>query len=240
MKKWILLLCALAYGWMGEAQQAEEWTYPVVPGTEEWKAFKTHQEMVDACQIPEDVLRTISTERLVRLCLDYPLLFDIYSHNLLSDGVDALYANFNGFREMVKRPGAIDVLSVLYQEELAKQNDILNNNVVPLLTKGEYKFHVSAIEVLMGYPRMQSVLTKAKQKQVIATLMKGYQKKFEASDENKRMAFESNVYARANIIQRMDSSLLSTPEMKRLTRSLGHSAEPVGRLDAVSNQLIKQ
>ena len=192
---------------------------------------------MDACQIPESVLQSVSTERLIRLCLDYPMLIGFRVFDQLSDGVDAVYNSFNGFRELTKRPEAVDILSALYQEELEKQNDILNNSVVPLLTKGKYKIRVSNIEIFMGCPQMQVSLTEAKRKQVVSTLMKGYQKKYESPAENKKIEFESNVYARANAI---DSSLLSTPEMKRLTRSVGTLAEPVENLDVISNQLIQK
>ena len=66
MKKILILSCVLAYGWIVQAQQTSEWNYPILPGTEEWKKFKTQQEKVDACQIPEDVLKAISTNDLVQ------------------------------------------------------------------------------------------------------------------------------------------------------------------------------
>jgi len=31
------------------------WDYPVKPGMEEWRQFKTGQAMVEACQIPQEV-----------------------------------------------------------------------------------------------------------------------------------------------------------------------------------------
>ena len=49
-----------------------------------------------------------------------PLLIGFRVFDQLSDGVEAVYSSFNGFRELVKRPEAVDILSELYQEELEK------------------------------------------------------------------------------------------------------------------------
>lgn len=77
MKK-LIVFCMLICSSICQSQKMKEWTYPVMPGTEQWKAFQSHQEMLEACQIPKSVLQSISTERLLQLCLDYPLLLDIY------------------------------------------------------------------------------------------------------------------------------------------------------------------
>ena len=37
------------------------WDYPVKPGMEKWKQFTKTDEMIQACQIPEEVLNSIST-----------------------------------------------------------------------------------------------------------------------------------------------------------------------------------
>jgi len=51
------------------------WDYPAKLCTEEWAQFSAFQEMIDACLIPEDVLSLLSTEELLDVCLQYPLLF---------------------------------------------------------------------------------------------------------------------------------------------------------------------
>ena len=56
MKK-LLLLLVLTFSITCFAQE-EKWSYPILPGTEAWIAFDTYQEKVNACQIPEDVLKT--------------------------------------------------------------------------------------------------------------------------------------------------------------------------------------
>ncbi|MDR0505675.1 MAG: hypothetical protein LBH32_02495 [Dysgonamonadaceae bacterium] len=36
------------------------WDYPVKPGMKEWADFTTRRQMVDACQIPQNILNTLS------------------------------------------------------------------------------------------------------------------------------------------------------------------------------------
>jgi len=77
--------------------------FPVKPGTADWKAFGTHQEMLNACRIPEKVLTQLSTEGLIETMLNYPLLFEIFAFNTPQQGIDAVTAQFNGFQELFTR-----------------------------------------------------------------------------------------------------------------------------------------
>ncbi len=62
------------------AQSIKSWDYPIKPGTEAWQALSTHEDMLKACQIPAEILKTVSTEELIELCLAYPLLGDIMEY----------------------------------------------------------------------------------------------------------------------------------------------------------------
>ena len=42
-----------------DSTASDAYDFPVKPGTKEWAAFTTHEEMVDACQIPESILHNI-------------------------------------------------------------------------------------------------------------------------------------------------------------------------------------
>lgn len=61
--------------------QEVTWDFPVKPGTAEWKSLKDRYEQMKACQIPDDVLPSLSTEQMIELCLSYPLLIDILAFN---------------------------------------------------------------------------------------------------------------------------------------------------------------
>lgn len=85
------------------SQNNSTWDFPVKPGSEEWKNFATSSEMVDACQIPQDILKTLSTEELLVVCLKYPMFFDIHFANNFQDGMDFICSSFNGLSELLER-----------------------------------------------------------------------------------------------------------------------------------------
>jgi hypothetical protein len=43
------------------ANGSDAYDYPVKPGTDAWKALGSHEDMLNACQIPETTLNRMST-----------------------------------------------------------------------------------------------------------------------------------------------------------------------------------
>lgn len=97
----IFLLLSLVTGLKSQTNQV--WDYPIKPGTERWKQLKNHKEKVDVCQIPDSILANLSTNDLIEICLQYPLLIDILAFNNTQDGVNKIKSNFNGFNELLNR-----------------------------------------------------------------------------------------------------------------------------------------
>lgn len=69
MKKIIITMYLLSAALLANAQEKLVWDYPVKPGTEEWNQLSNHQEMIDICQIPIDILQNISTKDLLKYAL---------------------------------------------------------------------------------------------------------------------------------------------------------------------------
>lgn len=109
----ISFLLIISIQFKGQAQNIG-YDYPIRPGTDEWKSLKSSQEMIDACQIPADILKNLSTASLSKLCLDYPLLSDMLFSNNLQEGFDIVSSKFNGFQELFKRKNAGSELLKLY------------------------------------------------------------------------------------------------------------------------------
>jgi hypothetical protein len=51
-------------------KSGDVYDYPIRPGAEEWKALYSFNDMLEACQIPENVLESMSTSALVETVLD--------------------------------------------------------------------------------------------------------------------------------------------------------------------------
>ena len=51
---------------------ADSYNYPVCPGMEEWKSFKTSEQVAEACQIQPCVVEEMSTQAVIQAIWEYP------------------------------------------------------------------------------------------------------------------------------------------------------------------------
>ena len=97
-------------------QRNVPYEYPLKPGMPQWKSFKTFRQKLDACQVPNDVLASMSTDALVKTCMSYPLYEVIFmAHEGGQKGFDAVLRGSNGFRELMTRKDAGTSLLSLYR-----------------------------------------------------------------------------------------------------------------------------
>ncbi len=101
--------------------------YPITIDCPEWKTFDTHNEMLEACTIPEDLLKKLSTRELAELVLDYPLLTDFRYFSDMNQGMDIQIKNFNGLRELLNTADGLEVLMNLYEDIELEKVDIPEN-----------------------------------------------------------------------------------------------------------------
>ena len=159
--------------------------------------------MVDACQIPEEVLYALSTEDLTDICLQYPLLTSIFAFNGLTDGLNVMYKDFNGIRELYKRADASNCLTKRYIRK-SESFSFLNENKSDL-EKGNFIISISSLEALLG----QVVQYDNKNcKKILQCLVKAYEKKLKYADEFMWVGFETNCFARAHVISKMDKRFI--------------------------------
>lgn len=133
----------------------EPYEYPVVPGTTEWAEFQSFYDMIDACQIPESKVQSMTTEALVQSVLDYPLWRIYFSYDASS--VYDIYKNmFNALAELESREDADSVLLEAYINEDIVTSDTLNDlgNSVDI-HRADY------CEILLAQPVFYDDLTQA-------------------------------------------------------------------------------
>lgn len=80
-----------------------------------WKTFQTLEEMQEACQIPAEELKKLSTEELLQICLEYPLAGNYLAYNDELQGIRAVMDGFNGFTELCQRDDAVEKLLNFYE-----------------------------------------------------------------------------------------------------------------------------
>jgi hypothetical protein len=148
-----LLASLLVYG--GETSTSEVYEYPVKPGTDEWKALGSHEEMLRACQIPEELLHRMSTAALVETVLDYPLSVDWWAYDSTEIGIKHVSEQFNGLSELLGRNDAGVGLIALYQTMDPRTIDVNS----PIAEQAEYYFRLLNIELLLSQDSVISNLS---------------------------------------------------------------------------------
>ncbi len=73
--------------------------------------------MVAACQIPEDILSSLSTKDLLETCLGYPLLSDVFLLDNIANGVSKITESFNGLAALFDRKDRNKVILESYKNE---------------------------------------------------------------------------------------------------------------------------
>ncbi len=240
MKKFIFI-CLVFFFHITNAQEKKLiWDYPIKPGMEEWEKFKSNTEKTEACQIPENLLLTISTKDLLDICLQYPLLYDIYAFNSYTDGCNKLFRDFNGIRELFRRKDLTSILSSHYVDKLRKCS--LLNSITTDLVKGEYIISVSTLEVLLCRLELQDNISMDEKKEILKVLVQGYEKKQELPTYFQGLGFRTNLFSRTHIILKMNDSNVKTLQSKHLESVLfsgSADAEQINEIDRLSYQLIK-
>lgn len=147
------LICLHAFGQINERATAFE--FPFQPGDAQWKSFSSPQERIAALQIPEAKLKTISTNNLLNVCLDFPYSMDMLAYDYPEVGFDAICKEFNGYRELLTRQDLADALLKKCEAIPDVIESILNKDE---LTKGDYSFKCYILFYMMGIDEVTSSL----------------------------------------------------------------------------------
>jgi len=81
----------------------DKYHFPDISKMNDWERPNIIQERLTALQIPDAILASISTEGLLETCLEFPYLINIFHSENFQKGFEQLQAQFNGFREVLKR-----------------------------------------------------------------------------------------------------------------------------------------
>lgn len=155
------------------AQQSKVWDYPIKPGTKEWGNLKSYQERLNAYNIPDNILKTISTEQLAKTCLDYPEFRLVFTRNDLQSGYNHIYKIFNGFSELESRTDAGKELLKIYKSY--KPEGFGKNST--LLEIGEHIVRFTYIELLMAQYNILNSLSSNEMAELRIECIKKYKEK---------------------------------------------------------------
>lgn len=105
-----------------------------------WKTSSIQQKF-DACQIPDSILPSLSTDQLVELCASHPLNSLCYAYDNPMVGAKYIMHRFNGFEELQKRKDAAEKLINFYD---SVNFSTITSSPYPMTLKYKDKFYSSS------------------------------------------------------------------------------------------------
>ena len=175
------------------------YTYPVQPGTDEWKSISGHDEMVAVCRIPDDILKNLSTSGLIDTILNYPLYGDMRAYNTLQQGFSAMSSQFNGFQELYNRQDAGEKLIEKYRslDPAAIDADW------SLIQKGDYDWSIQNIEVLLVQDAIQDKLNDTQKANLLQEAIAKYRTKLQYGEVYSKYSQQTSLWLAGRTLQNL-------------------------------------
>ena len=158
--------------------------YPTQPGTPAWAALTSHEDMVNATQLPDGVTKALSTDELASAALDYPLLTDALAFNNLQHGLEIVIGRSNALTALMNRP---DAGIALLERYAALQ--IQPSKTASELQAGDHTLAVWRVESLLAQPKVLGTLS---EEQLEAALRI-------AQDKHAAKVAEASIYGRVGL-----------------------------------------
>jgi hypothetical protein len=223
----------------GNLAAQSTWNYPVKPGMPEWATFTTHDQMVKAIRIPNEVLNSLTTAELVELCLDYPLYGDIFAYNSLQDGLrQNIILCSNGVQELFRRQdNAQCLLNAL------KNYDLLTlESRVSILTDleiGESVWKHSFLEVLTSHESVLANANAGQRREIAAIAAKNMLIKERGADKMYgSQGLEASAYLLGATLKSANVVAVPSPELEMFLR-IGSSQDVTALVEELMNNYVK-
>jgi hypothetical protein len=178
----------------------DSYNFPIKPGTDEWADLGDNIAMINACQIPEDILTDMSTKGLVRTVLEYPLFFDVWAHNFVQDGFDSVAGNFNGIRELLSRKDSgIELMDVYGDKDPAAFQENWTD-----IQKVQYGMSFSDIEVLLAQDQVLTSLSQVQCSHLLEDTLDKYNVKIQNPEYYGIFGTNCSLFLMGRILQRLN------------------------------------
>ncbi len=105
----------------------EEFSYKILPSDKEWASF-SYVELLEMCEMPEDLLKSYPTDKLADLVLDYPFKLDFLAFDNFEYGMEQLLEKSNICREFFSREDATNILLNKYNDLKSFTKEDMNPN----------------------------------------------------------------------------------------------------------------
>lgn len=123
LKSWMWLVIGwLAINFVGQVLHAQvvkieaedAYVYPIKPKTKAWEKMPNYQARMEACRVPTEAIKKMSTKGLLKAALEHPTSPSIYFFNFRKDGYSIIKSGNDALTAFVRRADAPKVITDLY------------------------------------------------------------------------------------------------------------------------------
>ena len=201
---------------VANAQQKATWDYPVKPGMEKWQQFKSMEEMYQACQIPDNILKQVDTESLVDICLKFPALPLFPLFNTPQQAFMEYYSNFIGIRELFERKDAGQYLLEKYALMSLSEFDPL----WPLHQQGQFVSQYRFVESILSQPQIIASLDANGHNALLKESIRKMDEKLIKNDLFGGYSLSINMWVIGNLLYSENRSLLQEHNQEAIQTAL--------------------
>ncbi len=98
---------------------------------EDWLHL-SRDERIESCQIPEDIVDSMSTETLLESVLDYPFMIDMLAFNTYEEGYERVKSEFPALQELIERDNLSSALIDEYYQLSSSKSKNIDENIVKI------------------------------------------------------------------------------------------------------------
>lgn len=103
-------------GFIKQSKSLNAYISPINPfeTRDKWFSYSV-KERVELSQIPDSLLKSMSTEELIITCMNYNFIGDLFVTDTVRQAYEALKKQYNGLQELTQRPDSGEKLLKLYK-----------------------------------------------------------------------------------------------------------------------------
>ena len=195
----IQMLTFLTLSLTAQVKSDLAYNFPIKPSSIEWKSLSSSKDMLEVCQIPDSILKNISTKALAETCLNYPLFFEYTASNNERSAMEVMIQNFNGLKELSQRDDGMIELMKLYQELPIRKESTskIQANDVPYKTM--------YIELLLADKNFVGKANYSELQELKKILLNKYEEKLSNSDIHSLYSIRKTLLLGAIVYLKQDS-----------------------------------
>ena len=183
------------------SRSVSKWDFPVKPGTAEWKTLNSRDEKIKKCQIPSEILKSLTTQELVEICANYPLNMDAYAYTNISIGMAIVTASFNGYQELFKRN---DNFLCIFEHLSSKEISSSDMKNMSSLEIGRAVLRYNIVESLFNYDEIIKNIPQNKSKLIISFMLKQVDFKMSQSKYIGLNSLNASIIPTCRILQHLE------------------------------------